>query len=61
MSATSASRQPLGLPEFTFADLHLPERLAALHARFADEVRGLEPDLWARWLSAVTRRKRVVD
>jgi NADPH-dependent glutamate synthase beta subunit-like oxidoreductase/NAD(P)H-flavin reductase len=49
MSATSASRQPLGLPDFTFADLHQPERLAALHARFADEVRGLEPDLWARW------------
>jgi NADPH-dependent glutamate synthase beta subunit-like oxidoreductase/NAD(P)H-flavin reductase len=49
MSATSASRQPLGLPDFTFADLHLPERLAALHTRFADEVRGLEPELWARW------------
>jgi NADPH-dependent glutamate synthase beta subunit-like oxidoreductase/NAD(P)H-flavin reductase len=49
MSVTSASRQPLGLPDFTFADLHLPDRLAALHARFVDEVRGLEPELWARW------------
>ena len=49
MSATPASRQPLGLPDFTFADLHLPERLAELHTRFADEVRGLEPELWARW------------
>jgi hypothetical protein len=49
MSATLASRQPLGLPGFTFADLHLPERLAELHTRFADEVRGLEPELWARW------------
>ncbi len=49
MSATPASRQPLGLPEFTFADLHLPARLADLHARFAAEVRAVEPELWARW------------
>ena len=49
MSDTPASRQPLGLPEFTFADLHQPERLADLHARFVADVRAVEPDLWERW------------
>lgn len=49
MSDTPASRQPLGLPEFTFADLHLPERLADLHARFVADVRVVEPGLWERW------------
>jgi NADPH-dependent glutamate synthase beta subunit-like oxidoreductase/NAD(P)H-flavin reductase len=49
MSATPTSRQPLGLPEFTYADLHQPERLAVLHARFVAAVQEVEPALWERW------------
>ncbi|MGE0359246.1 MAG: FAD-dependent oxidoreductase [Vicinamibacterales bacterium] len=49
MSVTPLSRQPLGLPGFTFADLHQPERLADLHARFVAAVREVEPALWDRW------------
>ncbi|MGD9905690.1 MAG: pyridine nucleotide-disulfide oxidoreductase [Vicinamibacterales bacterium] len=49
MNAPSVASQPLGLPEFSFADLHRPDRLADLHARFVDEVRAVEPALWDRW------------
>ncbi|MGQ0736695.1 MAG: hypothetical protein ACT4QD_23960, partial [Acidobacteriota bacterium] len=48
MNAASA-HDALGIPGFTFSDLHQPARLAALHECFSDEVRRLEPDLWAQW------------
>ncbi len=39
----------LGVPGFTFADLHAPERLRDLHRVFLDEVGGADPDLRRRW------------
>ena len=49
MSIAPPPERPLGLPGVTFADLHRADRLAALHARFVDDVRAVEPELWARW------------
>jgi NADPH-dependent glutamate synthase beta subunit-like oxidoreductase/NAD(P)H-flavin reductase len=34
---------------YTFADLHQPARLHALHELFCDEVRRSDPDLWTQW------------
>jgi NADPH-dependent glutamate synthase beta subunit-like oxidoreductase/NAD(P)H-flavin reductase len=39
----------LGIPGFTFADLHRPARLRALYESFCDEVRHLDAELWAKW------------
>src|SRR5690349_7180643 len=39
----------LGLPGFSFQDLHRPERLADLHAAFLAEVGRSDPELAARW------------
>ena len=49
MSAESSSNAALGIPGFTFADLHQPARLRDLHDTFVDHVRYAEPDLWAQW------------
>jgi NADPH-dependent glutamate synthase beta subunit-like oxidoreductase/NAD(P)H-flavin reductase len=49
MTGVPSARQPLGLPGFTFADLHEPGRLKALYDRFVDEVRTTDAELWARW------------
>ena len=49
MSSQAAAADPLGLPGFTFADLHRPARLRDLYDRFAEEVAGAEPELWAQW------------
>ncbi|MEZ5283266.1 MAG: hypothetical protein R2712_00365, partial [Vicinamibacterales bacterium] len=38
MSASPSAADRLGLPGFSFADLHEPARLADLHARFAAAV-----------------------
>jgi NAD(P)H-flavin reductase/NADPH-dependent glutamate synthase beta subunit-like oxidoreductase len=40
---------PLGVSGFTFADLHHPERLAALYERFCEEAAAAEPALWREW------------
>ncbi len=40
MSVTPSAVTPLGIPGFTFADLHEPARLADLHHVFVAEVRG---------------------
>src|SRR3954463_8390931 len=40
---------PLGIPGFSFADLHRPAKLRELYARFVEQVKGLEPELWAQW------------
>ncbi len=39
----------LGVPGYTFADLHEPERLASLHERFCEEVSAADPSLWREW------------
>jgi NAD(P)H-flavin reductase/NADPH-dependent glutamate synthase beta subunit-like oxidoreductase len=39
----------LGLPGYTFADLHRPDRLASLHDRFCEEVRATDPAFWLEW------------
>jgi NADPH-dependent glutamate synthase beta subunit-like oxidoreductase/NAD(P)H-flavin reductase len=48
VSASSADT-PLGIPGYTFADLHVPERLASLYDRFCDEVEASDPALWREW------------
>jgi hypothetical protein len=40
---------PLGVPGYTFADLHEPKRLASLYDRFAEELRAADPALWSEW------------
>ncbi len=50
MTVPSAS-DALGLAGFTFADLHRPARLAALYDLYCDDVRRVEPELWAQWES----------
>src|SRR5262245_38123868 len=47
-SATS-SGMPLGVPGYTFADLHHPERLSSLYDRFCEEVQFADPALWREW------------
>ncbi len=49
MSSQAAASDPLGLPGFTFADLHRPARLRELYDRFTAEVAGTEPALWQQW------------
>src|SRR6185436_3462169 len=44
-----------GIPGFTYADLHVPEKLAALHDLFLSELRAADPDLasqYAAWKAA---------
>jgi NADPH-dependent glutamate synthase beta subunit-like oxidoreductase/NAD(P)H-flavin reductase len=40
---------PLGVPGYTFADLHEPERLASLYDRFCEQVQADDPALWCDW------------
>ena len=54
MSTVPSPHLALGLAGFTFADLHVPERLAELHARFVEDVRAVEPELWTRWEAFAT-------
>ena len=44
-----ASDTPLGVPGYTFADLHKPERLASLDDRFNEEVQAADEALWREW------------
>jgi len=39
----------LGIPGYTFADLHDPHRLASLYERFCEQVSADHPSLWAEW------------
>src|SRR4051812_25078177 len=39
----------LGIPGYSFADLHDPERLSSLYERFCEEVQASDPALWVRW------------
>ena len=40
---------PLGVPGYTFADLHDPARLASLDDRFNEEVQTADPAFWRAW------------
>ena len=51
MSVTPSAVEPLGIPGFTFADLHEPARLADLYHQFVAEVLAREPALWERWIA----------
>lgn len=46
---SNASFSELGIPGYSFADLHEPERLASLHDRFCKQVANADPALWGRW------------
>ncbi len=39
----------LGVPGYTFADLHEPERLASLYERFCEGVQADDPEFWKEW------------
>ena len=69
MAPHTAPETILGIPGFSFADLHQPARLRDLHDRFVAEVKASEPELWAQWeqyrevsdsLGAVARGNLVV-
>ena len=53
----SPTTTPLGIPGFTFADLHQPARLRELYERFVDEVEGDRARAVGA-VGAVSRRRR---
>jgi NADPH-dependent glutamate synthase beta subunit-like oxidoreductase/NAD(P)H-flavin reductase len=40
---------PLGIPGFSFDDLHDPDRLASLYERFCEGLQAADAGLWQRW------------
>src|SRR5882757_1323360 len=48
-ASAPSSGTPLGVPGYTFADLHQSERLSSLYDRFCEEVRSADPALWRAW------------
>jgi len=69
MASQTSPDTPLGLPGFSFADLHQPARLRELYQAFVQQVQATEPELWAQWdqyrevpdsLGAVARGNLVV-
>ena len=46
---TTGATTALGVPGYTFADLHQPERLASLYERFCEDVQAADPAFWAKW------------
>ena len=42
---------PLGIPGYTFADIHQPDRLASLYDRFCEQVQADDAGLWTKWTS----------
>ncbi|MGE5243986.1 MAG: FAD-dependent oxidoreductase [Betaproteobacteria bacterium] len=48
MTAATAA-DTLGLPGYTFADLHETDRLASLYDRFCEEVAAADPAFWREW------------
>ncbi len=46
---TATATTKLGVPGYTFGDLHDPERLASLYERFCEEVEAADPALWHEW------------
>src|SRR5262249_60888620 len=45
----AVSASALGLPGYSFSDLHDPERLASLDERFCEQVAGDDPAVWRDW------------
>src|SRR5437667_6122888 len=45
----AAASTDLGVPGYTFADLHDSDRLASLYERFCEEVEAADPEFWAQW------------
>jgi NADPH-dependent glutamate synthase beta subunit-like oxidoreductase/NAD(P)H-flavin reductase len=45
----STATSPLGVPGYSFADLHDPERLASLYERFCEQVEAADPAFWRDW------------
>ena len=45
----AAASTDLGVPGYTFTDLHDPERLASLYERFCEEVEAADPAFWEQW------------
>ncbi len=45
----ATSTTTLGVPGYTFGDLHDPERLASLYERFCEEVEAADLELWHDW------------
>jgi NADPH-dependent glutamate synthase beta subunit-like oxidoreductase/NAD(P)H-flavin reductase len=39
----------LGVPGYSFADLHDPDRLSSLYDRFCEEMQAADPALWREW------------
>src|SRR4051812_5948672 len=39
----------LGIPGYSFADLHDPERLSSLYDRFCEEAQASDPAVWREW------------
>src|SRR5271169_3253963 len=44
-----SSTSSLGVPGYSFSDLHEPERLASLYERFCEGVAAADPALWREW------------
>ena len=49
MPAVPSPYGTLGIPGYTFADLHQPARLHQLYRHFCDDARATDADLWAQW------------
>jgi len=54
-----AATLKLGIPGFTFLDLHRPERLADLHRAFLDDLAARDAGLHARWLEHASGSARL--
>jgi NADPH-dependent glutamate synthase beta subunit-like oxidoreductase/NAD(P)H-flavin reductase len=48
-SSSVTGRSALGIPGYTFADLHEPSRLASLYDRFCEEVQARDAGFWDDW------------
>ena len=49
MPHISSPLDALGIPGFSFADIHQPARLQDLYARFCDDVKQSDAELWSQW------------
>src|SRR3977135_550845 len=45
----SVAPDALGVPGYSFADLHDPDRLSSLYDRFCEDVQAADPPLWRDW------------
>src|SRR5262249_28695089 len=45
----AVSASALGVPGYSFSDLHDPDRLASLYERFCEQVAADDPALWRDW------------